>query len=122
MFKVGKEYNFFDDGKITYNRHYIAIIKEIIPIEKYDASIWLEEELDQEQFLNLYSEYPKIVVIADVKEYKDNLIFVEMKYSENYYSIGDDLWQGELYTYQNAKDLKNLLNKEFHKDLINEII
>lgn len=122
MFKVGKEYNFFDDGKITYNRHYIAIIKEIIPIEKYDASIWLEEELDKEQFLNLYSEYPKIVVIADVKEYKDNLIFVEMKYSENYYSIGDDLWQGELYTYQNAKDLKNLLNKEFHKDLINEII
>lgn len=122
MFKINKKYNFFDDGKVTYDSHYIATIKEVIPIERYDAAIWLEEELSKEQFLDLYSEHPKMVVIADVEDYKDNLIFIKMKYSENYFSISDDTWYGELYTSQNSKELKNLLNPEFHKDLINEII
>lgn len=121
-FKVGKKYNFFDDGKVTESMHYIAIVKEIIPIEKYGAAIWLEEEIDREEYLNLYSEHPKMIVIANVLDYKDDLIFIKMKYSENYYSIGDDVWQGELYTHKNSKDLKILLNPDFHKDLINSLI
>lgn len=121
-FKVGKKYNFFCNGKVAESIHYIAIVKEIIPIEKYGAAIWLEEELDKEEYLNLYSEHPKMVVIADVLDYKDDLIFIKMKYSENYYSIGDDVWQGELYTPKNSKDLKILLNSDFHKDLIESLI
>ena len=46
----------------------------------------------------------------------------KMKYSENYYSIGDDVWQGELYTPKNSKDLKILLNPDFHKDLIKSLV
>lgn len=121
-FKVGKKYNFFDDGKVFGSRHYIATVKEIIPIEKYDAAIWLEEEIDRKEYLNLYSEHPKMIVIANVLDYKDNLIFIKMKYSENYYSIGDNVWQGELYTPKRSKDLKILLNHDFHKDLIKSLI
>ena len=121
-FKVGKKYNFFGDGRVAGSRHYIATVKEIIPIEKYDAAIWLEEEIDREEYLNLYSEHPKMVVIANILDYKDDLIFIKMKYSENYYSIGDDVWQGELYTPKNSKNLKILLNHDFHKNLIESLI
>ena len=121
-FKVGKKYNFFGGGKVAESLHYIAIVKEIIPIEKYDAAIWLEEEIDREEYLNLYSEHPKMVVIANVLDYKDDLIFIKMKCSENYYSIGDNVWQGELYTPKNSKDLKILLNHDFHKDLIKSLV
>ena len=31
---VGKEYHFFDDGKISNSRHYIAKVIELIPIEE----------------------------------------------------------------------------------------
>jgi hypothetical protein len=32
--KVGKQYHFFDDGKISSSRHYIATVLEVIPIEE----------------------------------------------------------------------------------------
>ena len=34
-FKIGKKYNFFDDGKICVSRHYIAEVTDIIPFNKF---------------------------------------------------------------------------------------
>ena len=31
-FEIGNKYNFFDDGKISLSRHYIAEVTDIIPI------------------------------------------------------------------------------------------
>ncbi len=32
--EIGKQYHFFDDGKISPSRHFIATVEEIIPIEE----------------------------------------------------------------------------------------
>ena len=32
--EIGKQYHFFDDGKISPSRHYMATVEEIIPIEE----------------------------------------------------------------------------------------
>lgn len=31
---VGKKYHFFDDGKVSPSRHYIATVEEVIPSEE----------------------------------------------------------------------------------------
>ena len=44
--KIGKTYNCFDDGKISYSRLYTVDVKEIIPFDKIDSTTldeWKEQ-------------------------------------------------------------------------------
>lgn len=42
-FEIGKKYNFFDDGKISILRHYIAEVKDIIPFHAFYMSNFIKE-------------------------------------------------------------------------------
>ena len=42
-FEIGKKYNFFDDGKISISRHYIAEVKDIIPFHEFYMSNFIEK-------------------------------------------------------------------------------
>ena len=52
---VGKEYHFFDDGKIRESRHYTAVIDEIIPIdEAKNIVVYTPREFDYETNQNIF--------------------------------------------------------------------
>ena len=55
---VGKEYHFFDDGKISESRHYIAKVIELIPISEAKKIIistprQYNEKTHQNEFINM---------------------------------------------------------------------
>ncbi len=87
MVKLGRTYKFFN------GEYYIAKVKQIIPIDKYDAAIWLEDELRKNS--NVYSRHPKVVVIIDVEGVANNLVCVKMKHKDSYCTIGGNFC-GEL--------------------------
>lgn len=98
---VGKEYHFFDDGKIRESRHYIAVVQEIIPIEDTNKIIIstprdYNEEINQNIFINmslldiwideklscdwLYAPVTDYILKASIPEYdKDPIYFARTK-------------------------------------------
>ena len=53
--QIGENYHFFDDGKITPTRHYIAKCLEIIPFEKFkdtqiDGVVVYDDYFDDDKF------------------------------------------------------------------------
>lgn len=87
MVKLGRTYKFFN------GECYAAKVKQIIPIDKYDAAIWLEDEIRKNS--NLYSKHPKVVIVIDVEDLAANLICIKMKHKDGYHTIGSD-YCGEL--------------------------
>lgn len=92
---VGKEYHFFDDGKISNSRHYLAVVNEILTKEQaqkltftktdsqdkeYETTlydIWKREVLGHDW---LYAEDTDVFVKCDIPEYdKDPIYFARTK-------------------------------------------
>ena len=92
---VGKEYHFFDDGKISNSRHYLAVVNEIITKEQaqkltftktdsqdkeYETTlydIWRREVIEHDW---LFAEDTDVFVKCDIPEYdKDPIYFVSTK-------------------------------------------
>lgn len=92
---VGKEYHFFDDGKISNSRHYLAVVNEILTKEQaqkltfiktdsqdkeYETTlydIWKREVLEHDW---LYAEDTDVFVKCDIPEYdKDPIYFARTK-------------------------------------------
>jgi len=114
--KVGKEYHFFDDGKITPSRHYIAVIQEIIPIEEADKIIIstprdYNEEINQNVFIDMslldiwideklscdwiYSPVTDYIVKANIPEYDEDPIYFARTKDGGWFSMDTtNWWQG----------------------------
>ena len=94
--KIGQQYHFFDDGKSSNSRHYIATVKKIcryweMPIEVRQA--WKKEVKDCNW---LYKPKTDYFVIADVRDYDDDVIFCRTK-SGSWFSINyPHIWMGGL--------------------------
>lgn len=92
---VGKEYHFFDDGKISNSRHYLAVVNEILTKEQaqkltftktdsqdkeYETTlydIWKRDVIEHDW---LYAEDTDVFVKCDIPEYdKDPIYFARTK-------------------------------------------
>lgn len=113
---VGKEYHFFDDGKIRESRHYIAVIQEIIPIEEANKIIIstprdYNEEINQNVFIDmslldiwideklscdwLYAPVTDFIIKASIPEYdKDPIYFARTKDGGWFSMDTTNWWQG----------------------------
>ncbi|MBQ3416062.1 MAG: hypothetical protein IJH39_12170 [Clostridia bacterium] len=114
--EIGKEYHFFDDGKISNSRHYIAKVIELIPIEEakniiistprdynintgqnlfvdmslYD--IWLDEK---ERCDWLYNDDTDYIIKANIPNYDDDPIYFVRTKDDGWFSMDvTNWWQG----------------------------
>lgn len=113
---IGQKYHFFDDGKLSLTRHYVATCLDIIPFDKfketiinnvrfYDYSvsdvaqigskslydIWIKE---RQECYWLYDDITDFAIKCSVKDYDDNdLYFVRTK-DKSWYSMDiQSSWQ-----------------------------
>ena len=113
MFEIGKRYNFFDDGKITSSRHFIATVIDIIPIVEFNNAEIIYNTLKECSDYNpeLYNTEPKDVIICEVPVYcRGPFICIKMKHSDCYFSVGSSYWCGMLATKQWCLD--NIVNNK----------
>ena len=114
--QIGKEYHFFDDGKITPSRHSIATIIELIPIEEakniivstprdYDEEtgqnvfvnmslldIWIEEKTYTDWIFAKNTDY---IVKASIPSYDDDPIYFARTKDGGWFSMDvTNWWQG----------------------------
>lgn len=111
--EVNKQYHFFDDGKISSSRHYIATIKRIITKEEaksiifelteyfnddyydYKASlydIWKNETEEYDWIIAKDTDY---IVEAAIPEYDDDLIYFVRTKDGGWFSMNiQSSWQG----------------------------
>ena len=114
--KIGKEYHFFDDGKIKESRHYMAVIQEIIPIEEAGKIIIsttrdYNEEINQNVFIDmslldiwideklscdwLYAPITDFIIKASIPKYdKDPIYFARTKDGGWFSMDTTNWWQG----------------------------
>lgn len=123
-FEVGKKYNFFDDGKISISRHYIAEVKDIIPFHAFYMSNFIEEVIqDQLDYNPIYVEDPQEVIVCTINDYiKGQFFFIKMSDNTgNYFSVNDVYWDGKLCTKQWC--LENIVNnKDSNPELIKQLV
>lgn len=114
--EIGKQYHFFDDGKITMGRHYIATVIEIIPIEdskkiilstprEYDPKtkenrfiemslydIWKDEVKEIDWIFDYSTDY---IIKCSIPEYdKDPIYFAQDKRNGWFSMDVTNWWQG----------------------------
>ena len=111
--EVGKYYHFFDDGKTSPSRHYIARVERIVPITDsvdiliphFDQyleelvpmslwDIWNESKVDADW---VFSEKTDVLVEASCPKYDgNNLWFARMKDGDWFSMDIQSSWQGGL--------------------------
>lgn len=123
-FEIGKKYNFFDDGKISILRHYIAEVKDIIPFHVFYMSNFIKEVIqDHLDYNPIYIEDPQEVIICTINDYiKGQFFFIKMSDNTgNYFSVNDVYWDGKLCTKQWC--LENIVNnKDSNPELIKQLV
>lgn len=123
-FEVGKKYNFFDDGKISISRHYIAEVKDIISFNTFYMSNFIKNAIqDSLDYNPIYVEDPQEVIICTIDDYiKGQLFFIKMSDNTgNYFSVNDAYWDGKLCTKQWC--LENIVNnKDSNSELIKQLV
>lgn len=111
--KIGKEYHFFDDGKISDSRHFIAIIDELIPIDEakniiistprdYDVStgknifvdlslydIWIDEV----KYIDwIFAKETDYIIKASIPIYDDDPIYFARTKDGGWFSMDTTNW------------------------------
>ena len=78
--EVGKEYHIFDDGKISFGRHYVAKVTEVLPFDEcLDAELLSAWGKDVVECYWLFPEYTDYIIKAVSDFDKDPLCFVRTK-------------------------------------------
>ena len=98
--EVGKKYHFFDDGKITFSRHYIYEVCDVVGHMQFKRQypehfrIWRKEV---KRCYWLYSSHSDKFIIAKRHECEDNSIYVFVRTKQGeWFSIGGFLDSGLL--------------------------
>lgn len=121
--KVGQQYHFFDDGKSGNSRHYIATVKKIcryweMPVEVRQA--WKREVKNCHW---LYKHKTDYFIVADVRNYEDNVIFCRTKWG-SWFSIDyPHFWMSGLLDVTGEKYKSNveIYGEEFYTEKMNSI-
>lgn len=111
--KIGKEYHFFDDGKISDGRHFIATIIELIPINEakniiistprhYNVNtgqnlfvdmslydIWIDEK---ERCDWIYADDTDYIIKASIPIYDDDPIYFARTKDGGWFSMDTTNW------------------------------
>ena len=94
---IGKQYHFFDDGKITKSRHFIATITDVIKYEDEDPDIrglWEEQVVECDW---LYASTTDYFVIASIHEYDSEPIYFARTEDGGWFSFDiNSYWQSGL--------------------------
>lgn len=94
-FEIGNKYNFFDDGKISLSRHYIATVTDIIPIKSFNNQAGIQEAIEhyKDSIPYLYTHNPEWVIICSIPTYcQGPFILIKMNDNTgNYFTILDDI-------------------------------
>ncbi len=101
--QVGRQYHFFDDGKITPSRHSIATVTRVVPFSEADSIIVKEREWDLEIYVDkpITEVWKKNVIIHDwimndetdyliecsIPDYDKNLIWFARDTSGGWFSM-----------------------------------
>lgn len=92
--EVGKQYWFFDDGKITHSRLYQATVLEVLDEDKVPENI---KEKIKENRANcdwIYSPFTDKVIRCSIKDYDDNDIWFIRTKDDGWFSIDvNSFWQ-----------------------------
>ena len=111
--EVGKEYHFFDDGKIRRSRHYIATIKRLITKEEakninfelteyfiddcydYKSSLYDIWQSEIERYDWIIAKDTDYIVEASIPDYDENLIYFVRTKDGGWFSMNiQSDWQG----------------------------
>ena len=118
--EIGKQYHFFDDGKVSYSRHSMAMVVAIIPVEeaKHKTFInWSHEPIDEnagtylcektveslydiwqtavEEIDWVFSEETDCFICCAIPEYDNNLIYFARTHDGGWFSLDiQSSWQG----------------------------
>lgn len=136
--EIGKEYPFFDDGKITPSRYYNATIIEIIPIDEakniiistprdYDQElgqnkfidmslldIWIDEKTEHDW---IYSSNTDYIVKASIPKYDDDPIYFARTKDGGWFSMDVTNW------WQSGRlDIDRKLYDELLKSFYHEMV
>lgn len=86
--EVGKEYHIFDDGKISYGRHYIAKVLEIIPFDSCQDKALLDQwQHDSDNYFWLFAEKTDYFVKAASPNYDDEVLYFARTNEGGWFSI-----------------------------------
>jgi hypothetical protein len=89
--EVGKKYHCFDDGKITFSRHYIVEVTEVLPYmafkRKYQELFSQYMEVSRESYW-LFSRSTDRFIVSKSGEDNGTAVFVRTKQG-GWFSIGD---------------------------------
>lgn len=135
---IGKTYHFFDDGKISNSRHYLATCLDIIPFERFNdilfekalvydhaseechicskslLEVW---ELNVLECPFLYASQTDFAIQVSCPEYDDNDIFFVRTIKNEWFSINiQNDWQSGLLDVSGEK-FKTIINKESMIDI-----
>lgn len=90
---VGKEYSYFDDGKINESRHDIATITEVIPYKDIDTQTKTEWVVEFNNCHWLYSKNTDYFIKSHLINANVDVVFVRTK-DGGWFSLG--WWGGRL--------------------------
>ena len=125
--QVGKQYHFFDDGKITPSRHSIATVTRVVPfseansiivkarewdleiddpiyVDKPITEVWKNDVTDHDSIMNTETDY---LIECSIPDYDENLIWFARTTEGGWFSMDiQSGWQagrldvdGKLYEY-----------------------
>lgn len=87
--EVGKEYNIFDDGKLSPSRHYLATITELIPFDDCNHTIYDMWKANVNWCPHLYSETTDYIVKAEAKYYSNDVPLYFVRTTDgSWFSLG----------------------------------
>lgn len=84
--KIGEQYHFFDDGKSGNSRHYIATVKKIYRYREMPIEVRKAWKREVKQYPWLYQNKTDYFIIADIRNYENDVIFCRTK-SGDWFSI-----------------------------------
>ena len=95
---IGKRYNCFDDGKISYSRMYQVLITDILKFEDADSNLKHIVESIQQNYDWLYPNTTDYIICAvsyERENYPQMSYFIRTK-DGGWFSIGEILSNGEI--------------------------
>lgn len=95
--EVGKEYHIFDDGKISFGRHYVAKVTEVLPFEKVanpESQLYRAWEENIMEAYWLFAQDTDYFVKAE-SSYDNNPLFFVRTVDGGWFSIDyPNVWMG----------------------------
>lgn len=111
--QVGKQYHFFDDGKLTPSRHSVATVTRVVPFDDannifvnkriwyfddpiYESTpitdVWKEDAMDHSWIMAQETDY---LIECSIPEYDENLIWFARTKDGGWFSMDiQSGWQG----------------------------